>query len=149
MRFGFLVAAVAAGGIAIGAAVPFISLPDVQLLPDFQAMNAKAESAADPALRHFTLADLNPLRLIFDYEQHEISTNTNRGLFAGSAPVLTPDFSWADRQQAQFNRAFDPAAMARLNGESLQNQFRQSSQHQQDIMNYIHSGGHGPSPIFP
>jgi hypothetical protein len=149
MRFEFILAAVAAGGIALGAAIPFVSLPSVQLMPDFQAMNAKAENSADPALRHFTLADLNPLRLIFDYEQHEISTNANSGLFANSAPVMKPDFSWIDRQQSQFNRDFDPAAMARLNGESLQNQFRQSSQHQQDIMNYVHSGGSGPSPIFP
>jgi hypothetical protein len=146
VRFEFAVAAVVIAGIAVGAALPYDALPSFGAFAFGSATTVDAKPAdADPSSFHFKLVDLNPLRLIFDYEQHEIATDANRDLFFQSAPILRPDFSWVAGMQSPYSRGFD----SRTNIEGLQAEIRERSLHQQDIMNYVQSGGRGPSPTFP
>ena len=84
MRFGVLVVAVVAGGALMGAAAQFMLDPSSQ--PGGQGHAVK-----------FDLADLNPIRLIYDDVMKQVASNSNNPSFAVGTPV-TADFSKMDAQ---------------------------------------------------
>jgi hypothetical protein len=91
MRFGILVAAVTAGGALMGVALEFMVEP------------------SSPAAQHhaakFDLADLNPIRLIYDDVMKQVASDANRASFAVGTPV-TADFSKMDAQMKLNNEKF-------------------------------------------
>jgi hypothetical protein len=91
MRFGILVAAVVAGGALMGAALEFMVEPSS---PTGQHHAVK-----------FDIADLNPIRLIYDDVMKQVAADTNRPTFAVGTPV-TADFSKMDAQIKLNNEKF-------------------------------------------
>lgn len=92
MRFGILVAAVVAGGALMGAAAQFMLDPSSQ--SGGQGHGAK-----------FDIADLNPIRLIYDDVMKRVTTDANTPSFAVGTPV-TADFSKMDGQIKLNNEKF-------------------------------------------
>jgi hypothetical protein len=139
MRFGFLVV----GAAAVGA----LSVTAVQGLvsPAAQSLSVTRALGFDPLKVHFTLADLNPLRLIYDEEMADIArghTPAELG-FPASKPIgrfvmpsATPGFK------------FDDAEMARTRGSSIVQQNQQFNNRMDDIRNYAQNpaGWHGAPP---
>lgn len=103
--------------------------------------------SANTGLKHFTLADLNPLRFVFDYEQQQINTPyTPEQLgFHGSPVVLTPS-PWASAPGFTLN--IDKDNMNRAFAAQIQSQIQQSYQHSQDLQAYGRDPTHwiGPPP---
>src|ERR1700733_9308869 len=75
-----------------------------------------------PAKIGFSLADLNPLRLIYDEVMKQATSNTNRASFAVGTPM--PQIDWSNGMNSNFNTEFSSANMARINGEAIANQTR-------------------------
>jgi hypothetical protein len=140
MRFEYLVAAVVAGGLATGAAIqPLFSAAT----PTWSPAQAQAPTSVS-----FSLADLNPLRLIYDEVMKQVTSGDNRMDLVVGTPVRQPHFTDISRMNSQFNSEFDPARMARINGENAANQIREFNDRQQDMMNYARNpaGWHGAPP---
>jgi hypothetical protein len=89
MRFGILVAAVVAGGALMGAAAQFLLDPASSPVAAGQGNTAKVK---------FDIADLNPIRLIYDDVMKQVTTDANRPSFAVGTPVPVADFSKVDAQ---------------------------------------------------
>ncbi|MGD0864346.1 MAG: hypothetical protein ABSA49_02195 [Rhizomicrobium sp.] len=99
MRFGFLVAAVVAGGALMGASAQI-------LLDPSSAWTAQPRVvAAAPAVK-FDIGDLNPLKLIYDEVMKQVATDANRPSFAVGTPVPVADFSKMDAQIKLNNEKF-------------------------------------------
>jgi hypothetical protein len=87
LRFEFLVAAVAAGGIATGTAIETLASRPAQ---SFAAVRPPSSA---PTKIAFGLADLNPLRLIYDEVMKQAVSNANRPSFAVGTPM--PQIDWS------------------------------------------------------
>jgi hypothetical protein len=142
LRFEFLVAAVAAGGIVVGTAIEtFASWPA-------QSLAAVQPQTATPTKTTFSLADLNPLRLIYDEVMQQVTNNASRPSFAIGTPVPQADWSKFPSMNSQFGTEFSAANMARMNGENAANQIRAFNDRMQDMRNYANNpaGWHGMPP---
>jgi hypothetical protein len=95
MRFGFLVAMVVAGGALMGAGAQFLFDPSSQTAAAGQGHGAK-----------FDIADLNPIRLIYDAVMKQVTTDANNPSFAVGTPVPETDFSKMDSQIKLNNEKF-------------------------------------------
>jgi hypothetical protein len=134
MRFEFLVAAVAAGGLAVGVLAE-TGLPSINLTQI--AQNSSLPQSGAPTKITFGLQDLNPLRYIYDLVMNDVATSRPPPEFAVSQPPLRFDPSWFERQQAQFKSEFDPAQMQRWNAERIQMQIRDNNQKAYDMAHGI------------
>jgi len=117
-----LVAAACAGALAM-AAVP----------------TAIVRSGAED-LRQFHLADLNPLRLIFDYEQQRIQTPlTPEELGFHGSPVVMAPIVPPPGLKLDLSQSLNPQA---------QYEIQRNNQRMQDMQAYMHDPSHwvGPPP---
>ena len=85
MRFGFLVALVVAGGAVMGGGAQFLLDPSSPSVAAGQGHGAK-----------FDIADLNPIRLIYDAVMKQVTTDANSPSFAVGTPAPETDFPKAD-----------------------------------------------------
>jgi hypothetical protein len=138
MRFEFLVAAVAAGGIVTGTAIHTLTAWPAQT----------ASQPRSGAQITFSLADLNPLRFIYDEVMKQATSNTNRASFAVGTPMPQIDWSKIPGMNSNFNTEFSSANMARINGENIANQNRLFDDRMQDMRNYANNpaGWRGAPP---
>lgn len=137
MKFIFLVI----GAIFVGALAVFAIPSSV-----FQSGSDSIHSlTAQTGLKQFTLADLNPLRFIFDYEKQQINTPmTPEQLgFHGSAVELKP---FQMPQTPSFH--IDQDAMNRAFAAQAESQIEQSYQRSQALEAYGRDPTHwvGPPP---
>jgi hypothetical protein len=142
LRFEVLVAAVAAGGIVVGTAMATLTpgLP--------QTFAAAQPQSGGPAKISFSLADLNPLRLVYDAVMKQATSGDNSASFAVGAPMAPIDWSKIPTMNSNFGSEFSAANMARINGENLANQTRAFNDRMQDMRNYANNpaGWHGMPP---
>jgi hypothetical protein len=136
------VAAVAAGGIVVGTAIDMLAPGPA---PTFAT--AQPQSGW-PAKIGFSLADLNPLRLIYDEVMKQATSNANSASFAVGTPMPQIDWSKTPTMNSTFNTGFSPANMARINGETIASQNRLFNDRMQDMRNYANNpaGWHGAPP---
>ncbi len=140
MRFGLLVVAAAAAGA--------LSVTVVQELmsPAAQSFSVTRALGFDPLKVHFTLADLNPLRLIYDEEMADIAHgHTSAELGLPASKPLGP-FTMPSSMTTGFR--LDDAGMARMRGETIGAQTRLFNNRMEDMRNYAQNpaGWHGAPP---
>jgi hypothetical protein len=142
LRFEFLVAAVAAGGIVVGTAVETLASRSPQIFASAQPPGGV------PTKITFSLADLNPLRLIYDEVMKEVTSGRNSASFAVGTPVPQQDWSKFPSMNSNFSTEFSAENMARINGENAANQIREFNNRMQDMRNYANNpaGWHGAPP---
>lgn len=129
MRFGFLTVAAIAGAIYAGPRLPSIAAPTAQTSS--------------------VLAELLPLRPIYDHVMKVIASGDSRPSFAVGTPVAAADWTALSRLEQNYKSEFDPAKMARINGENAANRIREFNDKQEDIRNYASNpaGWHGAPPF--
>jgi hypothetical protein len=144
MRFGILVVAVVAGGLVTGVLIQPLLAP---------ATNAPPPAPDKvPTEIHYSMADLNPLRLVYDMVMQKVASGDNAARFAVGKPV-TADWTamnrYVEQHDAEFNSEFSPDRMARINGEAAADRIREFNNRQQDISNYARNpaGWHGAPPF--
>lgn len=130
------------GAVFVGALAVF-AVPTTVLHSGSSSLHAVV---SESGLNRFTLADLNPLRAIFDYEQQRINDGTTPEQlgFHGTAVTLGPIWT----PPPTLGLSIDKDSMDRAFAARVQSQIQQSYQHSQDLQAYGRDPAHwiGPPP---